>query len=72
MLANTSQPLAPWFVVPADDKWFTRVIIANIIVSELGRLDLAYPKLTDQQKKELEESKKILTGEIEVPVNAHD
>jgi PPK2 family polyphosphate:nucleotide phosphotransferase len=69
MLANTSQPLAPWFVVPADDKWFMQVIIANIIVNELGRLDLSYPKITDQQKKELEESKKILTGESEIPVN---
>jgi PPK2 family polyphosphate:nucleotide phosphotransferase len=72
MLANTSQPLAPWFVVPADDKWFTRVIIANIIVNEMGRLDLGYPVITDQQKKELEEAKKILTGESETPVNTNE
>jgi len=69
MLANTSQLLAPWFVVPADDKWFTRVIIANIIVNELGRLDLSYPGITELKKKELEEAKKILTGESESPAN---
>ncbi len=63
MLSNTSNVLSPWFVIPADDKWYTRVMIANIIVNELSKLDLSYPVLTDQQKKELEESKKILTGE---------
>lgn len=51
MLKNTSNLLAPWFVIPADDKWFTRLIIANIIVNELSRLDLSYPQLSDQQKK---------------------
>ena len=69
MLENTSNDLAPWFVVPADDKWFTRLVIANIIVSELSRLDLSYPKLSDQQKSDLESSKKALTGESESPVN---
>jgi PPK2 family polyphosphate:nucleotide phosphotransferase len=67
MLENTSNPLAPWFVVPADDKWFTRLIIANIIVNELSRLDLRYPQLNDQQKKDLENSKKLLTGETDAP-----
>ena len=65
MLKNTSTNQAPWFVVPADDKWFTRIVIANIIVNELGKLDLSFPPLTDQQKKDLEEAKKILTGESE-------
>src|SRR5450755_1022304 len=63
MLKNTTSPLSPWFVVPADDKWFTRLVIANIIVNELSRLDLSFPLLTDQQKKDLENSKKLLTGE---------
>jgi PPK2 family polyphosphate:nucleotide phosphotransferase len=69
MLSNTSNPLAPWFVVPADDKWFTRFVIANIIVNELGKLDLSYPRLTDIQKKELDIAKKQLTGESESPAN---
>ncbi len=63
MLQNTSNELAPWFVIPADDKWFTRYVFANIIVNELTRLDLSYPRLTDQQKKDLEDSKKSLSGE---------
>ncbi len=63
MLEKTTTSQAPWFVIPADDKWFTRIVIANIIVNELGKLDLSFPPLTDQQKKELEDAKKILSGE---------
>jgi PPK2 family polyphosphate:nucleotide phosphotransferase len=65
MLENTSGDPAPWFIVPADDKWFTRYVIANIIINELDRLDLSFPPLTDRQKKDLEEAKRILTGEAE-------
>ncbi len=68
MLENTSGDEAPWFIVPADDKWFTRYVIANIIINELGRLDLSFPPLSAAQKKDLEEAKKILTGEAESPV----
>jgi len=67
MLDNTSTDEAPWFIVPADDKWFTRLVIANVIVSELSKLDLSYPVLTDIQKKELEGAKKLLTGELYSP-----
>lgn len=63
LLENTSTKSAPWFVVPADDKWFTRLVIANIIVNELSQLDLGYPKLSDKQNAELTNAKKILTGE---------
>ena len=65
MLENTSGDQAPWFIVPADDKWFTRYVIANIIINELGRLDLSFPLLSDRQKKDLGEAKRILTGEAE-------
>jgi PPK2 family polyphosphate:nucleotide phosphotransferase len=65
MLENTSTSQSPWFVVPADDKWFTRLVIANIIVNELSKLDLRYPPLSDLQKEDLETSKKLLTGESE-------
>jgi PPK2 family polyphosphate:nucleotide phosphotransferase len=67
LLENTSSNIAPWFIVPADDKWFTRLVIANIIVSELSKLDLSYPQLSDLQKKSLEDAKKLLTGESEMP-----
>ena len=69
MLENTSNLLAPWCIVPADDKWFTRLVFANIIVNELSRLDLNYPQLNDQQKKDLENSKKLLTGETDIPAD---
>ena len=72
MFENTSNLLAPWFIVPADDKWFTRLVLANIIVSELSRLDLNYPQLSDQQKKDLENSKKLLTGETDIPADNNE
>jgi PPK2 family polyphosphate:nucleotide phosphotransferase len=72
MLEKTSAIESPWFVVPADDKWFTRIVIANIIVNELEKLDLEYPSLTDQQKKELEDAKKTLTGESDSPANNNE
>jgi PPK2 family polyphosphate:nucleotide phosphotransferase len=72
MLEHTSLALSPWFVIPADDKWFTRLAIANIIVSELSKLDLSYPTLSAQQKKSLEDAKKILTGEEDSPANHSD
>jgi PPK2 family polyphosphate:nucleotide phosphotransferase len=72
MFENTSNLLAPWFIIPADDKWFTRLVLANIIVSELSRLDLNYPQLSDQQKKDLENSKKLLTGETDIPADNNE
>jgi PPK2 family polyphosphate:nucleotide phosphotransferase len=72
LLGNTSTEQSPWFVVPADDKWFTRFLIANIIVSELSQLDLSFPKLTEQQKAELENAKKMLTGELDTPADEND
>jgi PPK2 family polyphosphate:nucleotide phosphotransferase len=63
MLENTSMAIAPWFTVPADDKWFTRFVIANIIVSELSKLDLHYPVLSNAQKSELAKAKEALLKE---------
>lgn len=62
MLENTSSSHCPWFIIPADDKWFTRLVIANVIVNELSKLDLSYPQMTDLQRADLEISKKMLTG----------
>ncbi|HNS99762.1 MAG TPA: polyphosphate kinase 2 family protein [Polyangiaceae bacterium] len=53
MLRHTSTHAAPWYVVPADKKWFTRVAVSEIIVDRLSKLDLHYPKLTDQQIEDL-------------------
>jgi len=57
----------PRVAVPADDKWYTRIVIANIVVRELEKLDLNYPVLSGQQEKDLAASKKILTGEMDSP-----
>jgi polyphosphate kinase 2 (PPK2 family) len=67
LLEKTSSDDAPWFAVPADDKWYTRIVIANIVVRELEKLDLNYPVLSGQQEKDLAASKKILTGEMDSP-----
>jgi len=59
-IASTSTPHAPWYVIPADNKWFTRLAVAAAIVDSLDELNLSYPKVDSQKKNELEEAKKIL------------
>jgi PPK2 family polyphosphate:nucleotide phosphotransferase len=49
----TASKDAPWFVVPADNKWFSRLVVAAAIVEAVEKLDLAYPKVTAAQKKDL-------------------
>ena len=49
-LSNTSTMHAPWFVIPADHKWFTRVAIAEVVVQALERLDLEFPKISKAQR----------------------
>jgi PPK2 family polyphosphate:nucleotide phosphotransferase len=49
----TASEHAPWYVVPADNKWFTRLVVAAAIVETVEQLDLAYPKVSAEQKKEL-------------------
>jgi len=49
MLCNTSTKIAPWYVIPADHKWFTRVAVADVIVETLKSLELSYPKMTRGQ-----------------------
>src|SRR3954452_21286959 len=56
MIRHTSTPIAPWHVVPADHKWFARVVIGSTIVSALDKLDLRYPKV---KAAPLEEFKKV-------------
>jgi PPK2 family polyphosphate:nucleotide phosphotransferase len=53
MLEHTSTAPAPWYVVPADHKWFTRVAVAGIIVAKLEELGLAYPEVGDDQRAHL-------------------
>jgi len=53
MIQNTATKKAPWYVVPADNKWFTRVVVAAAVIDALASLNLAYPKVTKAQLKEL-------------------
>jgi PPK2 family polyphosphate:nucleotide phosphotransferase len=62
MIANTATEHAPWFVVPADNKWFTRLVVSTVIVDTLESLDLTYPKVDDAKRKELEAAKKLLVS----------
>ena len=62
VIRNTATKHAPWYVVPADNKWFTRLAISCVVVDALESLKLAYPKVDDAKKKELQEGRKILEG----------
>ena len=53
-IQNTAATHAPWYVVPADNKWFTRVVVVSAVTRTLDSLDLRYPELGKDQRKELE------------------
>ncbi len=57
---HTSTPWAPWYIIPADNKWFTRTAVADIIVSKLKSLDLKYPTLSKEKMEELLKAKEML------------
>ena len=59
-IRNTASKHAPWYVVPADNKWFTHLVVAAAIVETLEELDLCYPKVDAAKRKEIEEAKKAL------------
>jgi PPK2 family polyphosphate:nucleotide phosphotransferase len=59
----TASRRAPWFVVPADNKWFTRLVVAAAIVDALQRLDLAYPQVDAARRKELLAARRLLMRE---------
>jgi PPK2 family polyphosphate:nucleotide phosphotransferase len=59
-IRETATKAAPWYVVPADNKWFTRVVVAAAVIDALASLDLKYPKVSDEQKKVLAEARETL------------
>ncbi len=63
LLGRTSRPWAPWYIIPADNKWFSRVVIAHIMVKTLEGLKLRYPELSPAQKKGLAAAKRSLAGD---------
>jgi PPK2 family polyphosphate:nucleotide phosphotransferase len=61
----TAAPHAPWYVVPADAKWYTRLLVAAAIILELEKLGLHYPEVTEKQRAELAEARRLLEAEGE-------
>jgi PPK2 family polyphosphate:nucleotide phosphotransferase len=61
-IRNTATKYAPWYVIPADNKWFTRLVVASAVISTLASLNLAYPKLSADKLKELEVARQELIG----------
>ena len=53
MIAHTASDYAPWYVVPADNKWFTRLVVAEVVIETMEKLKLRYPKLDATQRREL-------------------
>jgi PPK2 family polyphosphate:nucleotide phosphotransferase len=63
MVRQTATAEAPWYVVPADNKWYTRVVVAAAVVHTLEKLRLTYPKVDSAQRKELEAARTALQKE---------
>ena len=63
VIRNTSTKLAPWHVVPADHKWFARVVIGSAIVSALDRLDLHFPDVNKADRSEFKQVREALLAE---------
>jgi PPK2 family polyphosphate:nucleotide phosphotransferase len=62
-IRGTAAPHAPWYVIPADNKWFTRLVVCGAIVRALEDLDLQFPEVTDAQRAELAKAREALLAE---------
>jgi PPK2 family polyphosphate:nucleotide phosphotransferase len=63
MIRHTAGEHAPWFVVPADNKWFTRLVVSSVVVDALQEMKLAYPEVTPEKKRALAAARRQLMGE---------
>src|SRR5579863_318467 len=63
MIRNTATKHSPWYVIPADNKWYTQLIVASAIISALEELDLCFPDVDKEKKKELETVRESLLHE---------
>jgi len=61
-IRETATNDSPWYVVPADNKWFTRVVVAGAVIEALASLNLHYPKVSEAKRAELAEARKLLVG----------
>ena len=60
---HTSTDWAPWHIIPADHKWFTRAAVADIIIAKLDSLGLSYPQLSEAHMQEVLKAKELLENE---------
>ena len=63
MIRNTATKDSPWYIIPADNKWFTRLVVAATVIDTLASLDLKYPEIGEEKHKELAEAKNLLDKE---------
>ena len=63
MIRHTASREAPWYVVPADNKWFTRIVVAAAVIETLDALNLRYPKVTKEKLRSLAAAKRTLMHE---------
>jgi hypothetical protein len=63
MVQNTSTKHAPWYVVPADHKWFARLVVAEATIGAMDSLDLSFPKVDRERRKELKDARAALEHE---------
>jgi polyphosphate kinase 2 (PPK2 family) len=63
VFTNTSTEAAPWYIIPADHKWFSRLAVAAITVQAIDDLKLSFPKVSPDKKRELQEVRKALAAE---------
>ncbi len=60
---HTSTEWAPWYIIPADNKWFTRTVVADVIIENLKSLKLSYPVVSEEHRQQLFEAKELLDNE---------
>ncbi len=65
MLKETSKKIAPWHIIPADNRWFTSLVVADLVVTKLKELKLRYPEAKAEEKREMAEARSALEGEVE-------
>ena len=63
MIRNTSTKCAPWYIVPADHKWFARLVVAEAMIDAMGKLDVSFPEVGAEKRKELKAARAALERE---------
>ncbi len=69
MIAHTATRKAPWCVAPADNKWFTRIVVAATIIDALGKLDLDFPEVDDAARQAMAKARAQLLAEDDADAN---